>query len=40
MTIEGITKAVTFPAKMHFKDGMDGNVKDIKGPVRIKLIQT
>jgi len=26
LTIEGITKAVTFPAKMHFKDGMDGTV--------------
>ncbi|GAB3944775.1 hypothetical protein GCM10028805_12770 [Spirosoma harenae] len=27
LTIEGITKAVTFPAKMHFKDGMDGTVE-------------
>ena len=27
LTIEGITKAVTFPAIMHFKDGMDGNVE-------------
>jgi polyisoprenoid-binding protein YceI len=26
LTIEGITKAVTFPAEMHFKDGMDGTV--------------
>jgi polyisoprenoid-binding protein YceI len=26
LTIEGITKAVTFPAKMEFKDGMDGTV--------------
>jgi polyisoprenoid-binding protein YceI len=27
LTIEGITKAVTFPAKMYFKDGMDGTVE-------------
>ena len=27
LTLEGITKAVTFPAKMHFKDGMDGTVE-------------
>ncbi|MVM37900.1 transcriptional regulator [Spirosoma sp. HMF3257] len=27
LTMEGITKAVTFPAKMHFKDGMDGTVE-------------
>ena len=27
LTIEGITKAVTFPAKLHFKDGMDGTVE-------------
>ncbi|WP_316792602.1 two-component regulator propeller domain-containing protein [Pedobacter frigoris] len=27
LTIEGITKAVTFPAKMQFKDGMDGIVE-------------
>jgi polyisoprenoid-binding protein YceI len=27
LTIEGITKAVTFPAQMHFKDGMDGTVE-------------
>lgn len=27
LTIEGITKAVTFPANMHFKDGMDGTVE-------------
>ena len=27
LTIEGITKAVTVPAKMHFKDGMDGTVE-------------
>jgi ligand-binding sensor domain-containing protein len=27
LTIEGITKAVTFPAEMHFKDGMDGTVE-------------
>ena len=26
LTLEGITKAVTFPAKMQFKDGMDGTV--------------
>ncbi|WP_449437676.1 YceI family protein [Pedobacter steynii] len=26
LTIEGITKAVTFPAEMYFKDGMDGTV--------------
>lgn len=26
LTIEGITKAVTFPAKMYFKDGMDGTI--------------
>jgi polyisoprenoid-binding protein YceI/streptogramin lyase len=26
LTIEGITKAVTFPAKLQFKDGMDGTV--------------
>ncbi|TCD08459.1 transcriptional regulator [Pedobacter frigidisoli] len=26
LTIEGSTKAVTFPAKMYFKDGMDGTV--------------
>ncbi len=26
LTIEGVTKAVSFPAKMHFKDGMDGTV--------------
>nr|WP_294795359.1 two-component regulator propeller domain-containing protein [uncultured Mucilaginibacter sp.] len=26
LTMEGITKAVTFPAIMHFKDGMDGTV--------------
>ncbi|NRF40370.1 two-component regulator propeller domain-containing protein [Pedobacter foliorum] len=26
LTIEGITKAVTFPAKMDFMDGMDGTV--------------
>ena len=27
LTIEGITKAVTFPANMYFKDGMDGTVE-------------
>lgn len=27
LTIEGITKAVTFPAKMQFKDGMDGTIE-------------
>ena len=27
LTIAGITKAVTFPAKIHFKDGMDGTVE-------------
>jgi polyisoprenoid-binding protein YceI len=27
LTIEGITKAVTFPANMHFRDGMDGTVE-------------
>ncbi len=27
LTIEGITKAVTFLAEMHFKDGMDGTVE-------------
>ncbi|MBD2700095.1 YceI family protein [Spirosoma sp. BT702] len=27
LTMEGITKAVTFPAKMQFKDGMDGTVE-------------
>lgn len=27
LTIEGITKAVTFPAKIYFKDGMDGTVE-------------
>ncbi|WP_080056539.1 YceI family protein [Spirosoma aerolatum] len=27
LTIEGITKAVTFPVKMNFKDGMDGTVE-------------
>ena len=27
LTIEGITKAVTFPAEMHFMDGMDGTVE-------------
>lgn len=27
LTIEGITKAVTVPASMHFKDGMDGTVE-------------
>ncbi|MEZ0538719.1 two-component regulator propeller domain-containing protein [Fibrella arboris] len=27
LTMEGITKAVTFPAKMHFKDGMDGTLE-------------
>ncbi|GAB3222967.1 two-component regulator propeller domain-containing protein [Spirosoma arcticum] len=27
LTLEGITKAVTFPAKMQFKDGMDGTVE-------------
>ncbi|WP_461072933.1 YceI family protein [Spirosoma horti] len=27
LTLEGVTKAVTFPAKMHFKDGMDGTVE-------------
>lgn len=27
LTIEGITKAVTFPAKMYFKDGMDGTIE-------------
>ena len=27
LTFEGITKVVTFPAKMHFKDGMDGTVE-------------
>ena len=26
LTMEGITKAVTFPANMLFKDGMDGTV--------------
>jgi hypothetical protein len=26
LTIEGITKPVTFPAIMYFKDGMDGTV--------------
>lgn len=27
LTIEGITKAVTVPAKLYFKDGMDGTVE-------------
>ncbi|MEZ0612032.1 two-component regulator propeller domain-containing protein [Fibrella sp. WM1] len=27
LTMEGVTKAITFPAKMHFKDGMDGTVE-------------
>ncbi|GAB3551802.1 two-component regulator propeller domain-containing protein [Spirosoma fluminis] len=27
LTLEGITKAVTFPAKLYFKDGMDGTVE-------------
>lgn len=27
LTIEGITKAVTFPAELYFKDGMDGTVE-------------
>jgi polyisoprenoid-binding protein YceI len=27
LTIEGITKAVTFPAKLYFKDEMDGTVE-------------
>ena len=27
LTLEGITKAVTFPAQMQFKDGMDGTVE-------------
>ncbi|MVM29788.1 transcriptional regulator [Spirosoma sp. HMF4905] len=27
LTIEGITKAVTFPAQIYFKDGMDGTVE-------------
>ena len=27
LTMQGITKAVTFPAKMHFTDGMDGTVE-------------
>lgn len=27
LTIEGITKTVTFPAKMHFLEGMDGTVE-------------
>lgn len=27
LTIEGITKAVTFPAQLYFKDGMDGTVE-------------
>ena len=27
LTLEGISKAVTFPAKLHFKDGMDGTVE-------------
>ncbi len=27
LSLEGITKAVTFPAEMHFKDGMDGTVE-------------
>ncbi|GAB4036253.1 YceI family protein [Spirosoma gilvum] len=27
LTLEGITKAVTFPAKLLFKDGMDGTVE-------------
>lgn len=27
LSIEGITKTVTFPAQMHFKDGMDGTVE-------------
>ncbi|MBO0935749.1 YceI family protein [Fibrella sp. HMF5335] len=27
LTFEGITKAVTFPAEMYFKDGMDGTVE-------------
>ncbi|SOD90552.1 two-component regulator propeller domain-containing protein [Spirosoma fluviale] len=27
LTMEGITKAVTFPAKIHFKDGMDGTIE-------------
>ncbi|QIL41208.1 transcriptional regulator [Pedobacter sp. HDW13] len=27
LTIEGITKTVTFPAQMYFKDGMDGTVE-------------
>ncbi|GAB2583621.1 hypothetical protein GCM10027190_36050 [Spirosoma areae] len=27
LTMEGITKAVTFPAQLYFKDGMDGTVE-------------
>lgn len=27
LTLEGITKAVTFPAQLYFKDGMDGTVE-------------
>ena len=26
LTIEGITKMITFPAELYFKDGMDGTV--------------
>lgn len=34
LTIEGVTRAVTFPAQMHFKDGMDGTV-EINGTLTI-----
>ncbi|RFS15526.1 YceI family protein [Emticicia sp. C21] len=34
LTIEGITKSVTFPAKIYFKDGMDGTV-EINGTLKI-----
>ncbi|GAB3504096.1 hypothetical protein GCM10027341_33960 [Spirosoma knui] len=27
LTLEGVTRVVTFPAKLHFKDGMDGTVE-------------
>ncbi|WP_370722967.1 two-component regulator propeller domain-containing protein [Fibrella aquatica] len=34
LTIEGITKAVTFPARIHFMDGMDGTV-ELNGALKI-----
>lgn len=34
LTLEGITKTVTFPANLHFKDGMDGTV-EVNGALTI-----